>query len=85
VRPDKFSDTFGNRTRDLPVCSAVPQPLRHHVTLALVCTTALFYLLTPTCFGSSLQSSGSFLDLSELFEIQIEYRVYHVWLHEKTV
>ena len=21
-----FSDTIGNRTRDLPVCSAVPQP-----------------------------------------------------------
>jgi hypothetical protein len=27
----KSSDTFGNRTRDLPVCSAVPQPLRHRV------------------------------------------------------
>jgi hypothetical protein len=25
----KSSDTIGNRTRDLPVCSAVPQPLRH--------------------------------------------------------
>jgi hypothetical protein len=25
----KKSDTIGNRTRDLPVCSAVPQPLRH--------------------------------------------------------
>ena len=23
------NDTIGNRTRDLPVCSAVPQPLRH--------------------------------------------------------
>jgi hypothetical protein len=27
----KSSDTIGNRNRDLPVCSAVPQPLRHHV------------------------------------------------------
>jgi hypothetical protein len=26
-----FSDIIGNRTRDLPVCSAVPQPLRHRV------------------------------------------------------
>jgi hypothetical protein len=26
------SDTIGNRIRDLPVCSAVPQPLRHSVT-----------------------------------------------------
>jgi hypothetical protein len=28
----KFRDTIGNRNRDLPVCSAVPQPLRHRVT-----------------------------------------------------
>jgi hypothetical protein len=25
----KSSDTIGNRSRDLPVCSAVPQPLRY--------------------------------------------------------
>jgi hypothetical protein len=25
------NDTIGNRSRDLPVCSAVPQPLRHCV------------------------------------------------------
>jgi hypothetical protein len=34
VRPEGLSmensnDTIGNRSRDLPVCSAVPQPLRH--------------------------------------------------------
>jgi hypothetical protein len=23
------NDTIGNQSRDLPVCSAVPQPLRH--------------------------------------------------------
>jgi hypothetical protein len=28
------SDTIGNRSRDLPVCSAVPQPLRHRVPLS---------------------------------------------------
>jgi hypothetical protein len=27
---------------------------------AHICTTALFHMLTPTCFGSSLPSSGSF-------------------------
>jgi hypothetical protein len=27
----KSTDTIGNRTRDLPVCSAVPEPLRHRV------------------------------------------------------
>jgi hypothetical protein len=25
------SDTIGNKSSDLPVCSAVPQPLRHRV------------------------------------------------------
>jgi hypothetical protein len=27
------SDTIGNRTRDLPVYSAVPQPLRHRMPM----------------------------------------------------
>jgi hypothetical protein len=27
----KNSDTIGNQSRDLPICSAVPQPLRHHI------------------------------------------------------
>jgi hypothetical protein len=31
MSPKIFNDTIGNRSRDLPVCSAVPQPLRHHV------------------------------------------------------
>jgi hypothetical protein len=26
-----FSDTIGNRSRDVLVCSTVPQPLAHHV------------------------------------------------------
>jgi hypothetical protein len=34
VRPEGLSmknsnDTIGNRSRDFPVCGAVPQPLRH--------------------------------------------------------
>jgi hypothetical protein len=29
------NDTIGNRSRDLPVCSAVPQPLRHRVPLSI--------------------------------------------------
>jgi hypothetical protein len=38
-----------------------------------------FILYTaPTCFGSSLPSSGSFLDPSELLEIEIERVVYHI-------
>jgi hypothetical protein len=47
---------------------------RHY---ALICTPPLFYVLAPTCFGSSLPSSGSFLD-PELLEIQIEWVVYHI-------
>jgi hypothetical protein len=42
------------------------------------CTTPLFYVLAPTCFGSSLPLSGSFLDPSELPEIQIKWVVYHI-------
>jgi hypothetical protein len=45
-------------------------------TLYTDCTTALFNILDPTCFGSSLPSSGSFVDPSELLEIQIEWVVY---------
>jgi hypothetical protein len=40
---------------------------------ALNCNTPVFIILAPTCFGSSLPSSGSFLDPSELLEIHIEY------------
>jgi hypothetical protein len=42
---------------------------QHH---ALICTTPLFYILAPTRFGSSLPSSGSFLNPSELLHIQTE-------------
>jgi hypothetical protein len=45
---------------------------------ALNCTTPLFNILAPTCFGSSLPSSGSFLDASELLEIQTEWVVYYI-------
>jgi hypothetical protein len=38
---------------------------------ALMCTTPLFYVLAPTCFGNTLSSSGSFLNPFELLEIQI--------------
>jgi hypothetical protein len=31
----KNSDTIGNRSRELPVCRAVPQPLRHRVRLCM--------------------------------------------------
>jgi hypothetical protein len=51
---------------------------RNNQQYALICTTPLFYILAPTYFGSSLPSSGSFLDPSELLEIQIEWVEYHI-------
>jgi hypothetical protein len=51
---------------------------RNNQNYALICTTPLVYILAPTCFGSSLPSSGSFLDTSELLEIQMEWVVYHI-------
>jgi hypothetical protein len=39
-------DTIGNRYRDLPVCSAVPQPLRHRVPPHLVGSTIPIYCIT---------------------------------------
>jgi hypothetical protein len=52
--------------------------IRNDQSHALIFTARLFYLLAPTCFGSSLPSSGRFLDPSELLEIQIELMVYHI-------
>jgi hypothetical protein len=51
---------------------------RNNQHCALICTAPLFYTLAPTCFGSSLPSSGNFLDPSELREIQIDWVVYHI-------
>jgi hypothetical protein len=48
---------------------------RNDQQYALICTTPLLYILAPTCFGSSLPSSGSFLEPSELPEIQLEWVV----------
>jgi hypothetical protein len=51
--------------------------IRKNQQYALICTTPLFYILTPTCFGSSLPPSGSFLNPSELLEIPTGWVAYH--------
>jgi hypothetical protein len=39
------------------------------------------YMLAPTCFGSDLQSSGSFWIRLSYVKIQINMMVYHImWL-----
>jgi hypothetical protein len=45
---------------------------RNNQHFALIYTTPLFYILAPTCFGSSLPSSVSFFGPSELLQIQIK-------------
>jgi hypothetical protein len=51
---------------------------RNNQQYTLICTTYLFYIMTATCFVSSLPSSVGFLDPSELLGIQIEWVVYHI-------
>jgi hypothetical protein len=46
---------------------------RNNQHYAPINTTPLFYIPAPTCFGSSLPPAGSFLDPSELLEIQIDW------------
>jgi hypothetical protein len=60
-------------TKRVPRLQKFNQCSRNNQHYALICTTPLFYLLAPTCFGSSLPSSGSFFDQSELLEIQIDW------------
>jgi hypothetical protein len=48
------------------------------IQLVILHYGCLFYILASTCFGSSLPSSGSCLDPSELLEIQIRWVLYHI-------
>jgi hypothetical protein len=44
------NDTIGNRSRDLPVCSAVPQPLRYRVPqLTAVGILILIFIFSDFC------------------------------------
>jgi hypothetical protein len=46
-----------------------------------ICTTALFYTLAPTYFGSSLPSSGSFWIRLSYMKMQVDLVVNHImWL-----
>jgi hypothetical protein len=65
----KSSDTIGNRTRDLPVRSAVPQPLRHRVPPTIVeCnkTCAVSVCLSQLSFVSLFQTLATSFGLNIL-------------------
>jgi hypothetical protein len=49
---------------------------RNNQHYAQICTTALFYILAPTCCGSSQPSSGSFWIRLSYIKIQIDLVVY---------
>jgi hypothetical protein len=53
---------------------------RNYLQYAQTCTTTLFYIPAPTCFGSSLPSSGSFWIRLNYMKIQIGLVVYHIML-----
>jgi hypothetical protein len=59
--------------------------IRNDPQYALICNTLLFYVLAPTCFDSSLPSSGSFLHPSALLEIQTEWVVYLKYITDKSI
>jgi hypothetical protein len=67
VQTESLCDTF--RLMFVP---CIIRRSRNNQHYALNCTTLLFKIQAPTCFGSSLPSSESFLDSSELFQMQTE-------------
>jgi hypothetical protein len=59
-------------------CKCINVCSRNNQRYAQICTTALFYMLAPTCFGSSLPSSGSFWIRLSYMKIQIDLVVNHI-------
>jgi hypothetical protein len=63
---------------EMPVFHNTSRNNQHN---ARICTTALFYTLAPTSFGSSLPFSGSFWICLNYAKIQIDMVVFHIiWL-----
>jgi hypothetical protein len=54
------NDTMGNRSCDLPVCSTVPQPLRHHVPKCkqISVTNEMVHRERKGCSGGLQSSEG---------------------------
>jgi hypothetical protein len=64
------SDTVGNRTHDLPVCSAVPQPPRHRVPHPSYIENRNFCNSSCT-FSCSLHEPSSITDYSVIREVPL--------------
>jgi hypothetical protein len=67
VPPEELSmknsiDTIGNRSRDLPVCSALPQPLRHSVPPKTQINLLIYWFLC----ARTVKSSTCYIPVSSL-------------------
>jgi hypothetical protein len=63
----KSSDTIGNRTNDLPVCSAVPQPLYHHMPGWVTKASIKYY---EVCLKFHCITYKNIMNLSDVVIIQ---------------
>jgi hypothetical protein len=64
-----FNDTIGNRTRDLPLCSAAPQTLRHrvHHNINVLCINYIVSTSINVSNAISSNNYGNFQDHIFLF------------------
>jgi hypothetical protein len=64
-----------------PLYSLCSSRIKQHY--AQICTTALFYILASTCFGSILPSSGSFWIRLSYIKMQVDLVVYLKYITDK--
>jgi hypothetical protein len=82
------NNTIGNRSRDLPVCSAVPQLLRHRVPLYIcmyiyicVCVCVCMCMCVFVCrnydWGVAVRHVGTNLFLSNEVKLKAALKIQH--------
>jgi hypothetical protein len=71
-----YSDTIGNRSRDLPVCSAVPQPPRHRVPPESIKVHEKIRMPYRIPFGS--QSTAVYTKCYTIYKIEL-YVLYNLY------
>jgi hypothetical protein len=70
LKAKKGKSLCSRRKRSSNINTCIHSINNQHYDLKYI--TPLFNIQAPTCFGSSLPSSGSFLDPTELLEMQIK-------------